>query len=50
MLVEWCQKEKTPAVVSNPIKKLRKNIDKYKVAYDFPKERRTSNMIDRLMQ
>ena len=49
-LIEWCQKEKVPAVISNPIEKLRKNIDKYKVAYDFPKAHRTSNMIDRLMQ
>ena len=49
-LIEWCQKKKAPAVIFNPIKKLRENIDKYKVAYDFPKAHRTSNMTDRLMQ
>jgi transposase-like protein len=49
-LVDWCQKKKAPAVILNPIKKLRQNLDKYTVAYDFPKPHRTSNMIDRLMR
>lgn len=39
-----------PSIISDPIKKLQKNIAAYKVAYDFPKAHRTSNMIDRLMQ
>ena len=37
-------------VLSDPIKKLRANIELYKVAYDFPQAHRTSNMLDRLMQ
>jgi len=49
-LLEWCKKTKAPDVFLKPIEKLREKIDKYKVAYDFPKALRTSNMIDRLMQ
>lgn len=49
-LVEWCNNNNVPSVIANPIKKLRQNIVAYKVAYDFPKAHRTSNMIDRLMQ
>ena len=49
-LKEWCQKHDVPSVLSNPIDKLRENIDKYKAAYDFPQALRTSNMLDRLMQ
>ena len=49
-MVEWCKKKKLPDIISKPIKKLRKNIDAYKVAYDIPKAHRTSNMIDRLLQ
>lgn len=49
-LVEWCKNNNMPSVIANPIKKLRQNIAAYKVAYDFPKAHRTSNMIDRLMQ
>jgi hypothetical protein len=49
-LVEWCDNKDLPAVVINPIKKLRKNIAAYRIAYDYPKAHRTSNMVDRLMQ
>jgi hypothetical protein len=49
-LVEWCEKQSTPSVLSAPIKKMRQNIAAYKVAYDFPGAHRTSNMLDRLMQ
>lgn len=37
-------------VFVNPIKKLRKNISQYKVAYDHPGAQLTSNMLERLMQ
>jgi len=49
-LKEWCQTHDVPSVLSNPINKLRENIDRYKAAYDFPQALRTSNMLDRLMQ
>ncbi len=49
-LIEWCKKNNTPSVIAEPIKKLHKNILAYKIAYDFPKAHRTSNMVDRLMQ
>jgi hypothetical protein len=49
-LVEWCENSDVPAVIVDPIIKLRKNIAAYRVAYDHPKAHRTSNMIDRLMQ
>ncbi len=49
-LVEWCKKNSMPAVIANPIEKLRQNITAYKVAYDHPEAHRTSNMVDRLMQ
>jgi len=39
-----------PSVIATPIKKLRKNIAAYKVAYDHPTAHRTSNMVDSLMQ
>ena len=49
-LIDWCKKNDVPSVISDPIKKLRKNIAGYKTFYDFPKAHRTSNMVDRLMQ
>ena len=49
-LVEYCKKHNIPAVISDPINKLRKNLSSYTTAYDFPKSQRTSNMVDRLMQ
>ncbi len=49
-LVEYCKNNEAPDVILKPIKKLRKNIAAYSVAYDHPKAHRTSNMIDRLMQ
>ena len=49
-LVEYCNNNGAPDVILKPIKKLRKNIAAYSVAYDHPKAHRTSNMIDRLMQ
>jgi len=49
-LTEWCQAHDVPSVLSDPIGKLRQNIDRYKAAYDFPQALRTSNMLDRLMQ
>jgi hypothetical protein len=49
-LVEWCEDNDVPPVIVDPIKKLRKNIAVYRVAYDHPKAHRTSNMVDRLMQ
>lgn len=49
-LIEWCKKNNMPSVIVTPIKKLRKNIAAYIVAYDHPKAHRTSNMVDRLMQ
>ena len=49
-LVEWCKNQQAPSVIADPIKKLRKNIAAYIVAYDHPKAHRTSNMVDRLMQ
>ncbi len=49
-LVEWCEKNSVPSVISKPIEKLRQNIAKYKAAYDHPEALRTSNMVDRLMQ
>jgi len=49
-LLEWSEKSEVPDVFLNPIKKLRKNIANYRVAYDHPGSHRTSNMLDRLMQ
>lgn len=49
-LVEWCENNDAPSVITDPVKKLRKNIAAYRVAYDHPKAHRTSNMVDRLMQ
>jgi hypothetical protein len=49
-LVEWCENNDAPAVIVDPIKKLRRNIAAYRVAYEHPKAHRTSNMVDRLMQ
>jgi hypothetical protein len=49
-LLEACEKSEVPDVFLNPIKKLRKNIARYRVAYDHPGARRTSSMLDRLMQ
>ena len=50
-LVEWCETHSDlPAVIVDPIKKLRKNIKFYSGAYDHPECHRTSNMLDRLMQ
>ena len=49
-LGEWCVKNSVPDVISGPIENLRRNIQSYKIAYDFPGAHRTSNMIDRLMQ
>jgi hypothetical protein len=49
-LLEWCKTSDVPSVILKPIKKLRKNINSYKVAFDFPGAHRTSNMLDRLMQ
>lgn len=39
-----------PAVITNPIKKLKNNLSAYAVSYDHPGAHRTSNMLDRLMQ
>ena len=39
-----------PNCISDPIKKMQKNIGSYSKAYDFPGSHRTSNMLDRLMQ
>jgi hypothetical protein len=50
-LAEWCNTTPdVPAVISEPIKKLSKNKQRYAVAYDQPGCHRTSNMLDRLMQ
>jgi len=49
-LCEWCGKNGVPDVISTPIEKLRRNIEDYKVAYDFPQAHRTSNMLDRIMR
>ena len=49
-LVEVGERNSYPESVLNPIKKLRKNIANYSVAYKHPGCHRTSNMIDRLMQ
>ncbi len=49
-LHEWSEKVALPDIFFNGIKKLRKNIDWYKTAYDFNGAHRTSNMLDRLMQ
>lgn len=50
-LVEWCNTTAdVPAVISDPIKKLSKNKQRYAAAYDQPDCHRTSNMLDRLMQ
>ena len=50
-LAEWCDTaQDVPAVISEPIKKLRKNNHLYAAAYDHPGCYRTSNMLDRLMQ
>ena len=50
-LVEWCEAHSDlPAVIVDPIKKLRKNIHFYAGTYDHPGCHRTSNMLDRLMQ
>ncbi len=47
---EWCQKKKTPQVISDKIDKLNSNLSSFSVAYNFRNAHRTSNMIDRLMQ
>ncbi len=39
-----------PEVITNPIKKLKKNLSAYAVSYNHPGAHRTSNMLDRLMQ
>ena len=44
------EKNKIPDVISEKIKKLRKNLPQFSQAYDFPDSHRTSNMVDRLMQ
>jgi hypothetical protein len=50
-LTEWCDvASDLPAVISEPIKKLSKNKQRYAAAYDQPGCHRTSNMLDRLMQ
>ena len=49
-LHEWSIQEQLPSVFSKPIDKLRKQIGRFKIAYDFPQSHRTSNMLDRLMQ
>jgi hypothetical protein len=50
-LAEWYDASQSlPAVISEPIKKLRKNNRLYAAAYDHPGCYRTSNMLDRLMQ
>jgi hypothetical protein len=58
-LAEWCDAHpNVPAVIADPIKKLRKNRQLYAAAYDHPFDKaqgkpnchRTSNMLDRLMQ
>jgi len=49
-LLEWCEKNKVPNVITNPIRKLREKIKYYTIFYDFPDAHRTSNMVDRLMQ
>ncbi|SJM95509.1 conserved hypothetical protein [Crenothrix polyspora] len=50
-LAEWCDtSQDVPAVISEPIKKLRKNNRYYAAAYDHPGCHRTSNILDRLMQ
>ena len=49
-LVEWCENNYSAPVILDPVKKFRKNIAAYRVAYDHPLSHLTSNMIDRLMQ
>ena len=50
-LDEWCDaSQDVPAVISEPIKKLRKNNRFYAAAYGHTGCYRTSNMLDRLMQ
>ncbi len=49
-LHEWSLKSEIPTIILDKIKKLRKNMPSFSIAYDFPNSHRTSNMIDRLMQ
>ncbi len=49
-LSEWGKESSIPSIMLDKIEKLRKNLDFFTIAYDFPKAHRTSNMIDRLMQ
>ena len=48
--IYWRKNQNIPSVISDPIQKMRLNIEAYKTAYDFPGAHRTSNMLDRLMQ
>ena len=48
---EWAKNcDAIPSFVIEQIEKMRKNIDSFKTAYDYPGALRTSNMPDRLMQ
>ena len=50
-LHEWSSDDDDiPAVITETIRKLRKNLSDFSKAYDFTAAHRTSNMIDRLMQ
>lgn len=49
-LYEWGKETDIPAVMQKAIQKMRENIDRYSIAYDFQGAHRTSNLIDRLMQ
>ena len=49
-LYEWGEKTNIPSVMLKPIQKMRENINRYSIAYDFMGAHRTSNLIDRLMQ
>ena len=49
-LYEWAKKSSIPGFMVEKIKKLRKNIASFSIAYDHPGSHRTSNMLDRLMQ
>ena len=44
------EKTNIPSVMLKPIQKMRENINRYSIAYDFMGAHRTSNLIDRLMQ
>ena len=48
-LGQWTASQSLPATVIESLKKLRNRTDEYAVAYDHPQCRRTSNMVDRLM-